>query len=46
MYEQGQGVPQDDKEAVKWYRLAALPRSFKSTALYVVRPFGITDTKS
>jgi uncharacterized protein len=23
MYEKGQGVPQDDKEAVKWYRLAA-----------------------
>jgi hypothetical protein len=22
MYEQGLGVPQDDKEAVKWYRLA------------------------
>jgi len=22
-YENGQGVPQDDKEAVKWYRLAA-----------------------
>ncbi len=23
MYEKGQGVPQDDAEAVKWYRLAA-----------------------
>ena len=23
MYGKGQGVPQDDKEAVKWYRLAA-----------------------
>ena len=23
MYENGEGVPQDDKEAVKWYRLAA-----------------------
>ena len=23
MHEKGQGVPQDDKEAVKWYRLAA-----------------------
>ena len=23
MYEKGQGVPQDDKTAVKWYRLAA-----------------------
>ena len=23
MYDKGQGVPQDDKEAVKWYRLAA-----------------------
>ena len=23
MYERGQGVPQDDKTAVKWYRLAA-----------------------
>jgi len=23
MYEKGQGVPQDHKEAVKWYRLAA-----------------------
>ena len=23
MYENGQGVPQDYKEAVKWYRLAA-----------------------
>jgi hypothetical protein len=23
MYEKGQGVPQDYKEAVKWYRLAA-----------------------
>ena len=23
MYRRGQGVPQDDKEAVKWYRLAA-----------------------
>ena len=23
MYRQGRGVPQDDKQAVKWYRLAA-----------------------
>ncbi len=23
MYSKGQGVPQDDKEAVRWYRLAA-----------------------
>jgi hypothetical protein len=23
MYQNGQGVPQDDKTAVKWYRLAA-----------------------
>jgi uncharacterized protein len=23
MYDKGQGVPQDDKEAVKWYRLSA-----------------------
>ena len=23
MYEQGDGVPQDDAEAAKWYRLAA-----------------------
>ena len=23
MYDKGRGVPQDDKEAVKWYRLAA-----------------------
>jgi uncharacterized protein len=23
MYNEGQGVPEDDKEAVKWYRLAA-----------------------
>jgi TPR repeat protein len=23
MYRKGQGVPQDDKTAVKWYRLAA-----------------------
>ena len=23
MYENGQGVPEDDKEAVKWYRMAA-----------------------
>ena len=23
MYDNGQGVPEDDKEAVKWYRLAA-----------------------
>ena len=26
MYELGQGVPQDDKAAVKWYRLAAKQR--------------------
>ncbi len=24
MYENGRGVPQDDKEAVRWYRLAAV----------------------
>ena len=24
MYNNGEGVPQDDKEAVKWYRLAAV----------------------
>ena len=23
MYDNGEGVPEDDKEAVKWYRLAA-----------------------
>ena len=23
MYENGRGFPQDDKEALKWYRLAA-----------------------
>ena len=23
MYDSGEGVPEDDKEAVKWYRLAA-----------------------
>tara|TARA_B110000305_G_C19035619_1_gene445800 strand:+ start:375 stop:584 length:210 start_codon:yes stop_codon:yes gene_type:complete len=23
MYRKGEGVPKDDKEAVKWYRLAA-----------------------
>jgi TPR repeat protein len=23
MYANGKGVPEDDKEAVKWYRLAA-----------------------
>ena len=23
MYENGKGVPQDDAEAVKWYRMAA-----------------------
>ena len=23
MYDEGEGIPQDDKEAVKWYRLAA-----------------------
>ena len=23
MYASGEGVPEDDKEAVKWYRLAA-----------------------
>jgi TPR repeat protein len=28
MYENGQGVPQDNKTAVKWYRLAAEQNSF------------------
>jgi len=25
LYEKGQGVPQDYKEAVKWYRLSDMP---------------------
>ena len=27
MYDNGDGVPEDDKQAVKWYRLAASPCS-------------------
>ena len=27
MYEKGRGFPEDDKEAVKWYKLAAEQRN-------------------
>ena len=43
IYRQGQGVPQDDKTAVKWYRLAAeqgdadlKPRHFRGVELRVI----------
>ena len=39
MYDNGQGVPQDDKIAVKWYRLAAEQGFTYQSSLYLASIF-------
>ena len=39
MYKNGQGVPQDDKEAVKWYRMAAEQEDARAQTTLGVRYF-------
>lgn len=47
MYDNGHGVPQDCKEAVKWYRLVAdqddadVPEALRADAQEALRKLGI-----